>query len=69
MDAPPFLRTVATPVPARPSPAEEAIRRARELDEAMQRIYEGALARYQANILAKCPIMLGLFSNAYEEAD
>jgi hypothetical protein len=33
-----------------------------ELDDAMQRIYETALAQFQENILANCPIVLGLFS-------
>ena len=64
MGVPPFLQTVATPVPARSSPAEEAARRALELDDAMQRIYDTALAQFEANIRANCPIILGRFSNA-----
>jgi hypothetical protein len=64
VDVPPFLQRVTTPVPPRPTAADEATRRALELDEAMQRIYDAALDRFQANILAHCPIILALFSGA-----
>jgi hypothetical protein len=62
VDVPAFLQTVATPVPPAPTAGEEATRRALELDDAMQRIYDAALAHFQENILANCPIILGLFS-------
>jgi hypothetical protein len=62
-EVPDFLRSVVTPVPARVSATAEATRRALELDEAMQRLYDAALVGFQANIVANCPIVLGLFSN------
>lgn len=60
---PDFMKSVVTPTPPRPSAAEVATERALVLDSAMLGIYEDALARFEANIRANCPIILGLFTN------
>jgi len=59
---PDFMENVATPAPPRASAAEVAARRALDLDTAMMGIYEDALATFEANIRANCPIILGLFT-------
>jgi len=61
-EVPGFLADVVTPVPERPSAAEVAAQRAITLDNAMLGIYEAALARYEENLLANCPVILGLFT-------
>jgi hypothetical protein len=59
-----LLADVATPVPGRPSAAQVAAERALTLNSAMLGIYDAALARYQENFLANCPVILGLFTGA-----
>jgi hypothetical protein len=61
-ELPEHLREVVTPVPERASATEVATALALELDDAMQEIYETARQRFEANIVANCPIILGLFS-------
>jgi hypothetical protein len=61
-EVPNFLASVATPVPDTPSPQEVAAKRAITLNDAMFTIYEAALEQYQANLLANCPVILGLFN-------
>ena len=61
-ELPEHLREVVTPAPERASPTAVATGLALELDGAMQEIYETARQRFEANILANCPIILGLFS-------
>jgi hypothetical protein len=63
-DLPAFLAHVVTPAPERPSAAQVAAERALTLDSAMLGIYDAALARYQENLLAHCPVILGLFNGA-----
>ena len=60
---PDFMESVATPAPARASAAEVATQRVLDLDTAMMGIYEDALATFEANIRANCPIILALFTN------
>jgi hypothetical protein len=59
---PDFLADVVTPAPPRPSAAEVAARRAITLNDAMLGIYDEALEHYRANLLANCPVILGLFT-------
>jgi hypothetical protein len=59
---PGFLQSVVTPVPPRSTAADVAAARALMLNTAMMDIYEEALAKFEANIRANCPIILGLFS-------
>jgi hypothetical protein len=59
---PDFLADVVTPVPERPSAADVAAQRAVTLNDAMLGIYDAALARFQENFLANCPVILGLFT-------
>jgi hypothetical protein len=61
-DLPGLLADVLTPVPKRPSAAQVAAERALTLDSAMLGIYDAALARFQENLLANCPVILGLFT-------
>ncbi len=61
-EVPGFLEDVVTPVPERPSAADVAAQRAIALDNAMLGIYDAALVRYQENLLANCPVILGLFT-------
>jgi hypothetical protein len=60
---PDFLEDVVIPVPPRAGADEVATQRVLDLDTAMMGIYEGALATFEANIRANCPIILGLFTN------
>lgn len=62
MVVPDFMANVVTPVPERPGPAEVAAQRAITLDDAMLGIYDTALERYRKNLLANCPVILGLFT-------
>ena len=55
---------VVTPVPERASATEVATAHALVLDTAMIAIYDEAMARFEANIRANCPIILALFSDA-----
>jgi len=57
-----FLANVVTPAAAPPSAADLAAQRALTLNAAMMDIYEAALARYEANLLANCPVILALFT-------
>jgi hypothetical protein len=59
---PEFLANVVTPVPKRPSAEDVAAQRAIILNDAMFGIYDDALAHYQKNLLANCPVILGLFT-------
>lgn len=61
---PEWLADVVTPVPERASATEVATARALVLDTAMIAIYDEAMARFEANIRANCPIILALFSDA-----
>ena len=62
VEVPDFLADLVTPIPARPSRAEVAAQRAVALDSAMLGIYDDALAHFQENLLANCPVILGLFN-------
>lgn len=59
---PGFLANVVTPVPKRPRSEEVAAQRAITLNNAMLGIYDDALVHYQENLLANCPVILGLFT-------
>jgi hypothetical protein len=61
-EVPGFLADLVTPVPERPTAQEVAAARAVTLNDAMFGIYDAALARFQANLLANCPVILGLFT-------
>jgi hypothetical protein len=63
-NVPGFLADLVTPIPELPSAAQVAADRALTLDSAMLGIYDTALAHYQANLLANCPVILGLFTGA-----
>jgi hypothetical protein len=58
----PHLAAVLRPTPPRPSGTEMATQLAIGLNDSVLAIYEEALARYQANLLASSPIILGLFN-------
>lgn len=59
---PDFLANVVTPAADAFGPADVAAERALTLNSAMMAIYEDALTKYQANLLANCPVILALFT-------
>ena len=61
-DIPPYMRNVVAPLPMT-SPKAVAVRDALALDDQMQVIYSNSLQLYKKNLLARSPVILGLFSN------
>jgi hypothetical protein len=61
-DIPEYMRNIIVPMPIS-SPKVVAERDVLALDDQMQVIYSSSLATYKKNLLATCPVILGLFSN------